>query len=89
MGDSANFAYSWQCSAMVLTLHKFGRTAETVRLWVRQAEMDRGRRARVSTADRDRLKELVRENREVRRVNEILRTALACSTQAELDRRLR
>ena len=51
---------------------KIGCTAETLRKWVRQAERDRGRRAGLSTTERDRLKELERENRELKRANEIL-----------------
>ena len=66
---------------------KIGCTAETLRKWVRQAERDRGRRAGLTTNERDRLKELERENRELRRANEILRKASAFFAQAELDRR--
>ena len=81
--------YSSQWSAMVSISQKFGCTAETPGRWVRQAETDRGRRAGLSTAERERLKELQRENRELRRANEILRTASAYFAQAELDRRRR
>ena len=66
---------------------KIGCTAETLRRWVRQAERDQGRRAGVTSTERDRLKELERENRELRRANEILRKASAFFAQAELDRR--
>jgi transposase-like protein len=66
---------------------KIGCTAETLRKWVRQAERDRGRRAGLSTTERDRLQELERENRELKRANEILRKASAFFAQAELDRR--
>ena len=66
---------------------QIGCTAETLRKWVRQAERDRGRRAGLSTTERDRLKELERENRELKRANEILRKASAFFAQAELDRR--
>jgi transposase-like protein len=66
---------------------KIGCTAETLRKWVRQAERDRGRRAGLTTNERDRLKELERENRELKRANEILRKASAFFAQAELDRR--
>ena len=65
---------------------KIGCTAETLRRWVRQAERDRGRRAGVTSTERDRLKELERENRELKRANEILRKASAFFAQAELDR---
>ena len=66
---------------------KIGCTAETLRKWVRQAERDRGRRAGLTSNERDRLKELERENRELKRANEILRKAGAFFAQAELDRR--
>jgi len=68
---------------------KIGCTAETLRKWVRQAERDQGRRAGTTSTERERLKELERENRELRRANEILRKASAFFAQAELDRRLK
>jgi transposase-like protein len=66
---------------------KIGCTAETLRKWVRQAERDQGKRSGLSSSERDRLKELERENRELKRANEILRKASAFFAQAELDRR--
>jgi len=66
---------------------KMGCTAETLRSWVRQAERDSGARPGLTTGERERLKELERENRELRRANEILRKASAFFAQAELDRR--
>jgi transposase len=58
---------------------------ETLRLWVRQAEADGGRRGdRLTTAERERLKTLERENRELRRANEILKAASAFFA-SELD----
>ena len=66
---------------------KFGCTAETLRNWVRQAERDRGQRGGLTTDERQRLKELERDNRELTRTNEILRLASAYFAQAELDRR--
>ena len=66
---------------------KIGCTAETLRKWVRQAERDHGVRAGLTSAERERLRELERENREPRRANEILRKASAFFAQAELDRR--
>ena len=66
---------------------KIGCTAETPRRWVRQAERDRGKRAGPTTEDRERIKALERENRELRQANEILRKASAYFAQAELDRR--
>jgi transposase len=66
---------------------KIGCDAETLRGWVRQAERDDGKRAGVTTSERERLKQLERENLELRRANEILRKASAFFAQAELDRR--
>ena len=66
---------------------KIGCTAETLRRWVRRAERDRGKRAGPTTEDRERIKALERENRELRQANEILRKASAYFAQAELDRR--
>ena len=66
---------------------KIGCTAETLRRWVRQAEVDQGKRGGVSTSERERLKELEREVKELKRANEILRKASAYFAQAELDRR--
>jgi transposase len=66
---------------------KIGCTAEALRLWVRHAERDTGKRPGLTTSERERLKELERENRELRRTNEILRKASAFFAQAELDRR--
>ena len=58
-----------------------GCTAESLRRWLRQAERDQGLRAGMSTDDRERLKQLERENRELRRANEILRKASAYFAQ--------
>jgi transposase len=66
---------------------KVGCTAETLRRWVRQAERDSGRRPGLTTEDQQRVKVPERENRELRRANEILRKASAYFAQAELDRR--
>jgi len=68
---------------------KVGCNAETLRLWVRRSERDRGVRAGLSTDERERLKTLERENRELRQANEILRKASAYFAQAELDRRFK
>ena len=62
-----------QWSAITSVSSKLGCTAETLRKWVRQGERDRGVRAGLSSEERRRLKELERENRELRRANEILR----------------
>lgn len=66
---------------------KLGCTKETLRRWVRQAERDGGVRPGLTTADQQRVKDLEREIRELRRTNEILRKASAYFAQAELDRR--
>jgi len=68
---------------------KIGCSAETLRNWVRQAERDQGRRPGLTTEERARLKQLERENFELRRANEILKKASAYFAQAELDRRAR
>ena len=79
--------YPSQWQAVVSIATKIGCTAETLRKWVRRAEIDSGRREGVTSEERDRIKELERENRELRRANEILRKASAYFAQAELDRR--
>jgi transposase len=66
---------------------KLGCTSETLRRWVRQAERDGGQRPGLTSDERQRVKELERENRELKRANEILRKASAFFAQAELDRR--
>ena len=78
-----------QWAAICSISGKVGCTAETLRKWVRQAERDTGRRAGLTTDERERLKALERENRELKRANEILRKASAYFAQAELDRRPR
>ena len=72
-----------------LAYAKIGCAPETLRNWVRQSERDTGKRAGLTTNERERLKELERENRELKRANEILRKASAFFAQAELDRRAR
>ena len=78
-----------QWAAMVSIAAKIGCTAETLRLWVRRTERDQGKRAGLTTDERERLKALERENRELRQANEILRKASAYFAQAELDRRFK
>ena len=65
---------------------KFGMSAETLRSWVRQVERDQGRRPGLTSTEREQLKALERENRELKRANEILKSASAFFA-AELDRR--
>ena len=78
-----------QWAAIESIASKIGCTPETLRKWVRQAETDQGVRGGASSSDRERLKQLERENRELKRANEILRKASAYFAQAELDRRPR
>ncbi len=66
---------------------KIGCTGETLRKWVRRAERDLGNSEGVNGSERQRLKELERENRELRRANEILGKVSAYFAQADLDRR--
>jgi transposase-like protein len=75
----------WACIEAIAP--KIGCTPQTLRTWVKQAEIDQGRVNGVTSSDRDRLKALERENRELKRANEILRKASAYFAQAELDRR--
>src|ERR671933_2137677 len=65
---------------------KLGMTPETLRLWVRRDEVDYGKRPGVTSAERQRIRELERENRELRRANEILKAASAFFAR-ELDPR--
>jgi transposase len=76
-----------QWAAIESIAGKIGCTPEALRRWVRQAERDAGQRAGLSSSERERLQALERENRELKRANEILRKASAFFAQAELDRR--
>ena len=75
-----------QWAAIVSIAAKIGCTAETLRRWVRQAERDAGKREGLTTGEREELKRLQRENKELKKANEILRLASAFFAQAELDR---
>lgn len=76
--------YATKWAAITSVAEKFGCSAETLRGWVRQAEVDGGMRAGTSTAEAERIKELERENKELRRANEILKAASAFFAR-ELD----
>jgi transposase len=79
--------YSSRWAAIVSIAGKIGCTAESLRRWVHGAKRDSGKRAGLSTSERERVKDLERENRELKRANEILRKASAYFAQAELDHR--
>ena len=68
---------------------KIGCVPQTLNEWVKRAEVDAGTREGVTTAEAQRVKELEREVKELRRANEILKLASAFFAQAELDRRLK
>jgi transposase len=81
--------YSSEWDAISSIAAKIGCTAETLRRWVRQAERDSGSRPGTTTDERERVRALEREVRELRQANEILRKASAYFAQAELDRPFR
>ena len=68
---------------------QLGVGTETLRYWVKQADIDGGRRPGVTSEERRRIAELEKENRELKRANEILRAASAYFAAAELDRRFK
>ncbi len=79
--------YPSEWAAIQSIAEKVGCLGETLRQWVRQAERDEGKRDGLTTTEKERFKQLERENRELKRANEILRKASAYFAQAELDRR--
>lgn len=81
--------YSSLWAAVESIAPKIGCVPQTLLEWVKRAEIDSGQRDGLSTAERERIKELERENKALRRANEILRTASAFFAQAELDRKLK
>ena len=80
-------AHATEWAAITSIAEKLGCAPETLRKWVRQEQRDAGQRPGLTTDERERLKKLERENRELKRANEILRKASAYFAQAELDRR--
>ena len=81
--------YPSQWAAIESIAPKIGCTSQTLPGWVKRDEVDNGEREGVTTSERDRLKALEREVKELRRANEILKLASAFFAQAELDRRLK
>ena len=79
--------YTSEWAAITSIAAKCGMTAETLRKWIRRAQVDSGVRQGVTSDERERLRELERENRELRRANEILKAASAFFAR-ELDPRL-
>ena len=79
-------SYETQSAAVAAIAPKIGFIPETLRVWVRQAERDSGMRDGATSAERDRIKDLEREVKQLRQANEILRKASAYFAQAELDR---
>jgi transposase len=76
--------YPSEWAAITSVSQKLGMKSETLRKWIRRAEVDEGSRPGVSTAEAKRIKELERENKELRRANEILKAASAFFAR-ELD----
>ena len=76
-----------QWAAIRSVAEKIGCAPEVLRRWMRRSEVDAGQRPGLTTDERERLKQLERENFELKRANEILRKASAFFAQAELDRR--
>ena len=79
--------YTTQWAAIESIAGKIGCTAQSLHRWVRQAERNAGRRPGLTSDEREKVKALEREVRELRRANEILRKASAYFAMAELDRR--
>ena len=77
------------CAGIDSIAPKIGCVPQTLHTWVKRVEVDSGVREGVSTSELQRLKELERENKELRKANEILKLASAFFAQAELDRRLK
>ncbi len=81
--------YSSLWAAIESIAPKIGCVPQTLLEWVKRAEVDAGTRPGTTTAEAQRIKDLERENKELRRANDILRTASAFFAQAELDRKLK
>ena len=81
--------YTSDNSAYRAIAPKLGCSPDSLRVWCQQAERDAGERAGLTTAEKDRIKDLEREVRELRQANEILKKASAYFAQAEFDRPFR
>jgi len=81
--------YSSLWAAIESIAPKIGCVPQTLHEWVKREEVDAGQREGLSTSERERLRQLERENKELRRANDILKAASAFFAQAELDRRLK
>ena len=79
--------YGSEWSAICSIAEKIGCSPEALRTWVRRTQVDAGKRPGIATDERARMMALEKENRELRRANEILRKASAFFAQAELDRK--
>jgi len=84
---SAEYPSLWAAAQSIAP--KIGCTPETLIEWLKREQIDTGQRPGVTSAEAQRIKELERENKELRRANDILKTASAFFAQAELDRRLK
>ena len=82
-------AHPSQWAAICSIAEKIGCTPETLRKWTRRAETDAGQRPGLTTDEREEIRRLKREVKELKRTNEILRKASAFLAQAELDRKPR
>ena len=80
-------AHKSQWAAITAIASKIGCSAQTLSSWIKRRDIDTGRRSGVTTDEQARVTALERENKELRRANEILRKAAAYFAQAELDRR--
>ena len=76
-----------QWAAIVSIAGEIGCAPESLRIWAPQSEREQGKRAGLTSTEQERLKQLERENLELKRANEILRKAAAFFAKAELDRR--
>ena len=77
--------YASRSAAILSISQKVGCSRDSLSIWVKQHEIDTGKRDGLTTAERDRMKDLERENRQLRQANEILKNASAYFAQAELD----